>query len=105
MRHPSHSKFCTRATHSLTHLPAPAPTAHTSLPTPARPLVRPTRYCAWWTRATASPGRAGLHARAGAALGTFDVARLSERTDEQELRMHGDGTEGGSQGSWAVAGW
>jgi hypothetical protein len=30
--------------------------------------------------------------------------RLSERTDEQELRMHGDGTEGGSQGSRAVAG-
>ena len=42
--------------------------------------------------------------RAGAALGPFDVARFSERTDEQELRMHGDGTEGGSQGNRAHAG-
>jgi hypothetical protein len=42
------------------------------------------------------PGRAGLHARAGAALGPFDVARFSERTDEQELRMNGDETAGGS---------
>jgi hypothetical protein len=33
------------------------------------------------------------------------LARLSERTDEQELRMHGNGTEGGSLGSRAVAGW
>ena len=31
------------------------------------------------------------------------LARLSERTDEQELRMHGDGTEGGSQDSRATA--
>jgi hypothetical protein len=45
------------------------------------------------------PGRAGLHAWAGEALGPFDVPRSSERTDEQELRMHGDVTEGGSQGS------
>ena len=45
------------------------------------------------------PGRAGLHARAGAALGPFDVARSSERTDEQELRVNGDETEDGSQGS------
>ena len=49
------------------------------------------------------PGRAGLHARGGVARDPFDVARLSERTDEQELHMHGDGTEGGSQGSRAVA--
>jgi hypothetical protein len=35
------------------------------------------------------------------ARGPFDVAR--ERTEEQELRMHGDGTEGGSQGSRAAA--
>ena len=35
MRHPSHSKFCTRAIHSLTH--SPAPTARALLPTPARP--------------------------------------------------------------------
>ena len=39
-------------------------------------------------------------ARAGAALGPFDVARSSERTDEQELRMHGE-TEGCSQGNRA----
>ena len=50
------------------------------------------------------PGRGGLHARAGEALGPFDVARSSERTDEQERRMHGDETEGGSQGSRADAG-
>jgi hypothetical protein len=37
--------------------------------------------------------------RASEALGPLDVARSSERTDEQEqaLRMHGNGTEGGSQ--------
>jgi hypothetical protein len=35
-----------------------------------------------------SPG--GADCTAGAARGTFDVARLSERTDEQELHMHGD---------------
>jgi hypothetical protein len=50
------------------------------------------------------PGRAGLHARAGEALGPFDVARSSERTDEQERRVHGDETEGGSHGSGADAG-
>jgi hypothetical protein len=37
-------------------------------------------------------------------LGPFDVARSSERTDEQELRVHGDETEGSSQGSGADAG-
>jgi hypothetical protein len=62
MRHPSHSKLRTRAIHSPTH--SPAPTAHTSLPTPARPLAQATRYCARWTRATASPW-AGRTARAG----------------------------------------
>jgi hypothetical protein len=41
-------------------------------------------------------------ARAGAVLGPFDVARSSERTDEQELRMHGETeTEGCSQGNRA----
>ena len=49
-------------------------------------------------------GRGGLHARAGKALGPFDVARSSERTDEQDRHMHGNGTEGRSQGSRADAG-
>jgi hypothetical protein len=49
-------------------------------------------------------GRGGLHARAGEALGTFDVARSSERRDEQERCMHGDGAEGSRQGSRADAG-
>ena len=39
-------------------------------------------------------GLGGLHARAGEALGTFDVVRSSERRDEQELHMHGNGAEG-----------
>jgi hypothetical protein len=50
------------------------------------------------------PGRGGLHARAGAALVPFDVARSSERTDEQELRMNGLETQGCSQGTRADAG-
>jgi hypothetical protein len=36
----------------------------------------------------------------------FDIAHSSERTDEQELRLHGDDTQRGSQGRgqlWAGA--
>ena len=40
--------------------------------------------------------------KAGEALAPFDVARSSKRTDEQELRVHGDEAEGGSQGSGAA---
>jgi hypothetical protein len=38
------------------------------------------------------------------ALGPFDVARSSERADEQEPHMNADETEDGSQGSRADAG-
>ena len=51
-----------------------------------------------------SLGRDGLHARAGVALGTLDVARSGERRDEQERHRHGDGAEGSSQASRADAG-
>jgi hypothetical protein len=93
MRHPSHSKLRTRAIHSpiLTH-----------------PLSQRTRDCPHQHGRSRGPlgtarggqeqrllpGRGGLHARAGEALGTFDVARSGERPDEQEWHMHGDGAEG-----------
>ena len=59
------------------------------------------------------PGRAGLHARAGEALGPFDVARLSERTDEHRswscacmrCMMPGDKTDGGRQSSPSPSQW
>jgi hypothetical protein len=82
--------------------PLPLRTRNCPRPHAARPLARPTRYCARGGHGQRLlPGRAGLHARAGEALGPFDAARWSERADEQELRMHGDETEGGSQGSRA----
>jgi hypothetical protein len=83
-------------------LSAPAPTAHTQLPTPARPLALGTARGGREQRLL--PGRGGLHARAGAALGPFGVAHSSEWTDEQERYMHGNWTEGRSQGSRADAG-
>ena len=51
---------------------------------------------------TARGGQEQQHVRAGEALGPFDVARSSKRTDEQERCIHGDETEGGSQGSRAA---
>jgi hypothetical protein len=99
-----HSKqVSTRDIHSLTHLLA-LPRHTLNHPNPDGHSRGPLGTARSGQEQLLLPGRAGLHARAGAALGPFDVARSSERTDGQELRMNGDGTEGGSQGNRADAG-
>ena len=104
MRHLSHFKICSGAIHSLTRSHGAHETTH------ARTA---TRAAHWVLRAVDKgsgflPGRGGLHARAGEALGIFDVARWSERTDEQELRMHhawrrNGGRQSGQRGQMRAA--
>ena len=80
MRHPSHSKLRTRAIDSLTHSLTHTRSHSTQLTTHARTATR-AAHCsgAREQRLFAVAGRGGLHARAGEALGTFDVARSEER--------------------------
>ena len=97
MRHPSHSKL-QHPSHSLAYSLARSQGRTLNYPHPHGHSRGPLGTARGGQEQRLLPGRAGLHARAGAALVPFDVARSSERTGEQELSMHGDATEGGSQG-------
>ena len=104
MRHPSHSEL-QHPSQSLAYSVRPLPRRTLHYPCPhatctAHKVLRAVDESSGFSLA----GRGGLHARAGVALGPFDVARSSERTDEHERFMHGNGAEGRSQGSRAEAG-
>ena len=94
MRHPSHSKLPPEPLARL--LTRPLSQRTLQLPTPARPLARPSRYCARWTRATASRW-AGRTARAGR-RGAGPLRRGAlERADGRAGAAHAWRRNGGRQ--------